>query len=698
MIKSCGTDMRLSIQTGPSTEPEIAGSLTGHLSELSPNRANGTLAHIADVELRSASPRPSPEQLRLLYQENRAEDRRIVSRRGLWMAVFIYLLFSVTDILLIRDVAPYTISARFAIVFIAIVALEIQYRLAFKADALDVTCATALVAGYIVWLLPAMQTAEVTNLSYYMVFGAIFMMGVNLFFNFRFILALSSSAIVLTAFLASLYFFHGGLQHALSFVVFYICCFVFTSYVNWKLNIERYNVFLNSLEAATQHREATERGKALLRLSNTDPLTGLENRRAIDRTLRSFWDEWQKNGRSFAAILVDVDHFKKFNDFYGHQEGDKCLIRVADALRDSVETFGGSLGRYGGEEFIVIALADTPAQVFGLADSIRRTVERLTYPQEPRQNGAPLVTVSVGAALTGPHSSAKLEKLIHQADRALYSAKASGRNCARLYDPSDPQCRDDGEDLAALLKIALSEKLVSLVYQPIHNIASGSTDTVEALMRLKSLDGTPIPPSAFIPVAEQTGTILELGRWLVRTVCRELLSNKLIDVVTVNISPVQLRAEGFAASVAKILMETGVEGRRLAFEITEGLDMEADPRILNCIEELRRLGIAIWLDDFGTGFAGLSWLRLIDFDTVKIDRSFLYDAETPKGKAMLQDIVSLLRNRGHNILVEGVETEDQMALMRELWIDQVQGFHLGRPVPAQTIAAENPPSKFGLAS
>jgi len=662
----------------PRSIPEAVGSFA-------PPQSTDTLAHIADVNLETNRPELSLEQLKGLYRENRAEDRRKTSRKGLWMAVFIYLLFSVTDVLLIADVAVYTIIARFAVGIAAIFIIELQYHFRKRADVLDVTCATALVSGYAGWLLPAMTSGEVLNLSYYMVFGAIFMMGINLFFNFRFSVALVSSAAVLAAFLISLCFFPSNIQHTLSFIIFYVCCFVFTSYVNWKLNIERYQVFLNSLDAATQHSEATERGRALLRLSNTDPLTGLENRRAIDRTLRSFWEDWSKNQQSFAAILIDVDHFKKFNDLYGHQEGDECLIRVASALRASVQEFGGSLGRYGGEEFIVLAPAKSDSQVLGFAESIRRAVEDMMSSHDTRLQGAPLVTVSVGAALTGSRSATKLEKLIHEADRALYAAKASGRNNARLYDPTDPSCRDDSEDLASLLRVALPRDLVSLVYQPIQNVLSGSTDTVEALMRLTTLEGISIPPSAFIPVAEQTGAILELGRWLVKTVCLELLVNEQIGVVTVNISPVQLKADGFVTSVAAILLETGVEGKRLAFEITEGQDMEVDSRILTCVQELRRLGIAIWLDDFGTGFAGLSWLRLIDFDTVKIDRSFLYDAETPKGKAMLENIVNLLRKQGHNILVEGVETEDQMALMRELWIDQAQGFHLGRPVPAEKI-------------
>ncbi|TIU43877.1 MAG: EAL domain-containing protein, partial [Mesorhizobium sp.] len=194
--------------------------------------------------------------------------------------------------------------------------------------------------------------------------------------------------------------------------------------------------------------------------------------------------------------------------------------------------------------------------------------------------------------------------------------------------------------------------------------------------------------SLFIPVAERTGAILELGRWAIRTVCTDVLAHDEVRVVSVNVSPIQLKTPGFATSVAGILGETGVAGSRLAFEITEGRELEMDSDILRCISDLKLLGIKIWLDDFGTGFAGLSWLRLIDFDTVKIDRSFLHDCGTPKGMAMLQDIIALVRNRGHKILVEGVETDEQMALMREFGIDKVQGYHVGRPMPAASFQAK----------
>ncbi len=642
------------------------------------------IAYAAEIDLEPKLLRPTPGELRDLYRIEGEAERKMATRQGLWIAVIVYILFSATDLLLIPDVAAFTILARVSVGSFALLFLEAEVYLKKSIQWLDRTSALALVLGFAIWCFPAVRTAHADSLSYYMIFGAIFMMGANQFFNFRFGLSVLASSAVLVTFLISLLFFWPTSVYAMAFGMFYVSCFVFTSYVNWKLNHERYHVFLNALEARMQQKEATDRGEALLRMSNTDYLTGLENRRAVDQRLRDYWKEWQRKGVGFTAILVDVDFFKKFNDGYGHQEGDRCLIHVARTIKDAIEPYGASIGRYGGEEFIVLAQFDEVARVTDLAECIRDTVEQMGLIHEERRDGTSIVTVSVGAAYTRDQSG-KLEKIIHEADRALYSAKAAGRNCARLFDPNDPFSSDESENIAALLRIAVAQDLLSLVYQPIEDIRTGRRDAVEALMRLKTLDGSSIPPSLFIPIAERTGMILELGRWVIQTACREVLAPNLAQIASVNVSPIQLRMPGFAASVAAVLYETGVAGNRLAFEITEGQEMEMHADVLKCISDLKTLGIKIWLDDFGTGFAGLSWLRLIDFDTVKIDRSFLHGSATPRGKAMLEDIVGLIRNRGPKILVEGVETADQLSLLRQLRIDYAQGYHLGRPAPVQAI-------------
>ncbi|RKE85276.1 bifunctional diguanylate cyclase/phosphodiesterase [Rhizobium sp. AG855] len=628
----------------------------------------------------------SASALKRLYMSERGEAQVRETRRGLWLAVIVYLLFGISDAILIPDVAMQAIAARFVVAISVMTVMEILVATRAPSKWSDITCAVTVVAGYIGWLIPAMETTAVETFRFYMLFGTIFMMSANLFFNLFFRLSVATSATILMIFFTSLAFVPALEQNQrLVLILFYISCFAFTSYVNWKLNEERYNVFLNAREAAHQHEESEKRGAALERLSNTDYLTGVDNRRAVDKRLREYWSNWQDAGTSFAVMLVDVDFFKKYNDFYGHQAGDRCLVMVASALSDMLKPLHATVGRYGGEEFIVLSRVTGREQVMALAEVIRATVEDLAIVHDQRRDGQAVVTVSVGAAYTRAQTGPKLERIINEADRALYSAKANGRNCVRLFDPNDPLSSDDNENIAATLRMAVRNDLVHLVYQPIQNMRTGRVEGVESLMRLKMVDGTPLSPAQFIPVAERTGAILELGLWAIRRACTEVLAPGLAPLASVNVSAIQLKSRGFALAVSTILEETGVPGSQLAFEITEGIDMEGQSDVIRCITDLQALGIRIWLDDFGTGFAGLSWLRLFPFDTVKIDRSFLQDARRPAGRAMLEDIIRLIRNRGLKILIEGLETADHVDLMHELGIELGQGYYLGRPVPIEEV-------------
>ncbi|WHO72950.1 bifunctional diguanylate cyclase/phosphodiesterase [Rhizobium sp. BT03] len=644
---------------------------------------------LAETAVAAARPALSPEQLRLLYKQESESGRTSATRKGLWIAVATYLAYSFTDYLFIGDVVRYTIAGRLAVGVTALCMLELLLYCKAKADTIDMAAAVSVLAAYLVWLLTGQMTTIRDAFSYYMVFGAIFMMSVNLFFSFRFPVALAASATNVLIFIGALYLFVPMLLlHKLILGAFCISCFIFTSYVNLQLNRERYKVFLNALEASLQQAAADERGKALLHLSNTDSLTGLENRRAIDQRLRDHWQRWQDHRARFAVLLIDVDYFKRYNDCYGHQEGDRCLVAVSELLQSVASSWGAVIGRYGGEEFLVVTPMPSLERATELAEAMCAAVRALAWPHEHRRDGTTVITVSVGLSYTRDQTK-QVDKVIHEADRALYAAKATGRNSLVVFDPDDPHCSDDSEDIATTLKIALEHGLVSLVYQPIRNVQTGKTDAVEALMRLRMLDGTPVAPAIFIPVAERTGSIIELGRWAIRTVCRDLLATDLVQVASVNVSPIELKMPGFASYVAATLAEFGVTGARLAFEITEGMELEIDQDVVRCISDLRKLGAQVWLDDFGTGFAGLSWLRLIEFDTIKIDRSFLHDCSTERGKRMLLDIISLLRNRGVRILIEGVETIEHQRLMQQYGINQLQGYYIGRPAPAAQFENDN---------
>lgn len=234
-------------------------------------------------------------------------------------------------------------------------------------------------------------------------------------------------------------------------------------------------------------------------------------------------------------------------------------------------------------------------------------------------------------------------------------------------------------DIESAVKFAVEKGLLTLVYQPIRHLQSGKISAVEALMRLRMRDGIEVPPQRFIPVAEENGEIIQLGYWAIRQACCKLLANADLPLVSVNVSPVQLREPRFADEVGAMLSEAGISGDRLALEITEGQKVEARSVELRCICRLQALGISIWLDDFGTGFAGLALLRLIDFDLVKIDRSFLHACSSRRGHVMLRNIVRLIQDHGPETLVEGIESASHLELARVLEVRHVQGFHIGRP-------------------
>lgn len=617
--------------------------------------------------------------LRKLYKRDREVPRRASARFTMWTASFIYLAFSALDLYLVPDVADLTIMARIVLSLVSVLLIEAQIRMNAKADWIDGTCAAIIVAAYATWLSTAERSLYEQNFLYYTIFGVVFMMVSNLLFTFTARLSSLISSAILILFSQSLLFhYRESSTYDITYLVFFASSFALTICVNIRLNLERYNVFLNALQSKIQQDEVVEQGKNLLRMSNTDSLTGLWNRRGIDERLKSYWAEWAQARKGFAIVLIDIDFFKKYNDSFGHQEGDNCLVGVAGALAALMRARGGDAGRFGGEEFIVVGHADGDAGVCELAEEIRRSVEALRVAHDRRPDGERVVTVSVGAAFSDNLVEGGLDRLVNEADRALYRAKAAGRNCVRVCGQIDA---DGTRDVASLLGRAIDDQLVSLVFQPIRNAISGRIEAAEALMRLKTPGGEMVPPGTFIPVAERTGDIVRLGRWALRSALIEFAETNV--VVSVNVSPVQLKSPGFAISVASILGETGVHANRVAFEITEGYDIDSDPQILRCLAELKQLGIRIWLDDFGTGFAGLSCLRAFEFDAVKIDRSFLQDSSHLKGAVMLQDIIRLISHRGQTTIVEGIETEEQLNLMRSYGIDRVQGFHLGRPTTGE---------------
>lgn len=624
-----------------------------------------------------------------LLMRKYADRNRRVLRWGMVAAVLSYIGYGLFDWLLFPDIAGRLVLTRLVLGLGFLALIEICARRGAELATLHLIAAAAIVSGAVGWLFFAIDTTYQTALSQFIIFGTVFILGANLFFNFRLWLSIVSSAVVTVTFIAAaLFSLRTDIVGRAIVSVYFANCFMLSLYLSWRLSLERYQEFLHTLRAQVQERAAVEKGEKLGEIANTDPLTGLKNRRAIAREFSELSKQWAAGDcgigdDAIGVLLIDVDHFKSFNDRLGHQAGDDCLMMLADAFAETASRHKAIAGRYGGEEFVVLCRVEGESKLREVAEEFCRAVENLKIAHPSRRDGYNIVTISVGATLTRADKVMELRVLLQEADRALYASKFAGRATLTIYDPEAAEQEKSGENLSRLLKVAVANELVSVAYQPIYDIASEQMLGHEALMRLRDLDGSIISPEVFIPAAEQNGTIVELGTWLIDRACRDMVEHGLGSLVTANVSVVQLKAAGFPLQIADILGRHGLAPQKLALEVTEGSDIFLEAQATRNIEHLRSLGVQIWLDDFGTGFAGLAWLRRFKFDVVKIDRSFLHESDTPRGATLLQDMIRLLRNLGHAVLVEGVETEEQLTVLKQMNIQWIQGFLRGRPIPIE---------------
>ena len=624
----------------------------------------------------------------LLYGQyvasNESKDCRAI-RLGVWVAVASYLAYGIFDAWLFPDISSHLIFTRLSVGVLFVMILEILVFFNSNIRYIQLISAIGMFCGGVLWLYFAQYTRSQEELSHFMIFGAVFIMGCNLFFRLRFWLSALSSVGISAIYAAVAMNMDGGLETAGLINAFFFCNVCGLSlYLSWQLSVERYQTFLHALQAEIQTLEAAEKGRQLVKIADSDPLTGLKNRRALGRDFGVLRRQWTGgSSRQLAAILLDVDFFKRFNDRLGHQAGDDCLVKLARALEEETARSGVIAGRFGGEEFLVIGLVENVAELRLLASHLCEAIKRLGIVHPDRADDCQVVTISVGASMTRGGSSGELPDLLREADSALYTAKSRGRAGFTIFDPSGAVDTDLDITLDQLLDKAIEENLLSLVFQPIFSVESRNRTGFETLMRLRHPSGEMISPEIFIPAAEMSGLIDKLGLWAIETVCFEISRRKLVEIVSINLSPVQLKAPGFALRVAETLGRFGIMPKSLAFEITESFSIAKTPQAVENIRQLRELGIEVWLDDFGTGYAGLDILGTACFDLVKIDREFLNGCDSVQGTMLLCNIVNLIRGIGASVLIEGVETEQQCSTAEDLKIDFMQGYYLGRPLPIE---------------
>jgi diguanylate cyclase (GGDEF)-like protein len=409
-----------------------------------------------------------------------------------------------------------------------------------------------------------------------------------------------------------------------------------------------------------------------------DSLTKLVNRVVFQERLQQAIALADRTGHSIAVLCLDLDRFKHVNDTRGHAVGDQLLADVSARLQSAVRDTD-TVARMGGDEFAIVQpLVDQPNHAEQLAS---RLLELISRPYDI--DGTPaLIGLSVGISLYPAHG-ATAGVLLRRADTALYRAKADGRGVFRVFDQSMEEAQQDVFQVEHDLRQALDRNELEIAYQPIVDAATRGILCYEALLRWNHPLRGPVGPAEFIPLAEMSGSILAIGFWVLETACAEAATWSNGVRVSVNLSPLQFRQGELVALVKGVLTRTGLAPDRLSLEVTEGLLLDGTRQVLGMMEELRALGVRFSLDDFGTAHAGLSYLRCFSFDAIKIDKSFVQDAVTqPESRAIVKTILAMASVLKLNVIAEGVETEEQLTLLRQMRCRQVQGYLTGRPVPA----------------
>jgi len=433
----------------------------------------------------------------------------------------------------------------------------------------------------------------------------------------------------------------------------------------------------STLEDITERKRSEER---IAHLAHYDALTDLPNRVMFRQQIESEIAAL-KDGAKLAILYIDIDEFKSINDTLGHAVGDELLKIVATRLRRCVGN-SGFVARLGGDEFAIVQTGiahhdDVRKLVLPLYDAIRQPYECF---------GNQLTTdASIGIALA-PADGNDLDELLRHADLAMYSAKAAGRRTYRFFEPAMDEGAKARRALEQDLRKALSDGGLEVHYQPVVDITSNEVSGCEALLRWRHPLRGMISPAEFIPIAEETGLINELGDWVLRTACAEAASWSSPTMLAVNVSPVQFASQTLALRVASALAASGLPASRLELEITETVLIRDDEAALAILHQLRSIGVRIALDDFGTGYSSLSYLQRFPFDKVKIDRSFIRDIASPGGSSsIVQAVVTIAAARDMITTAEGVETTGQLDVLRTLGCTQMQGYLFSAARPSQDI-------------
>lgn len=439
-----------------------------------------------------------------------------------------------------------------------------------------------------------------------------------------------------------------------------------------------------TVEDITDRKVAEER---VAFLAYYDALTGLPNRTLLHDRLVKALAGARRRQESVALLFLDLDRFKIINDSLGHSIGDLLLQEVAERLKSAARA-QDTVARIGGDEFLIALTAIK--DVSDAAVAAERIMDSMSAEFVVHGHSFS-VTCSIGLSIFPDHG-VDSETLIKNADAAMYCAKDSGRNSFRFFTSDMNAQVMERLTMENSLRMALEKKELFLMYQPQMDIRSGQVIGLEALLRWRHPELGMVPPDKFIRVAENSGLILSIGEWVLRTACsqaRKWQEESLPALpVAVNVSAVQFRQEGFLELIKKILSETGLDAKHLELELTESLLLSNADLTFTLLQKLKSMGLKLAIDDFGTGYSSLSYLRQFPVSKLKIDRSFVRDiAMNTDDAAITKAIISMAKGLNLKVIAEGVENEGQMSFLREHGCDEIQGYYFSRPVLAEDVPA-----------
>ncbi|RPE03516.1 EAL domain-containing protein [Candidatus Pantoea deserta] len=441
---------------------------------------------------------------------------------------------------------------------------------------------------------------------------------------------------------------------------------------------ERCVGFRGTVSDITQGMEAEAR---IHFLSHHDALTGLSNRLQLQAFLTRHLES-PHSASPLAILSLDLDQFRQLNDTWGHRVGDQVLCQIAQRLQRSVAAHELA-ARLGGDEFVLVLQEDGPEAV---AQRCTRLLQEVQLPVGAGQH-VHYLTASIGIACA-PQDASHPEALLRLSDMALNEARAAGRNRWVRYADNMASQHEQKREMAWRIEQALHNDEFCLHYQPRYQLQSGRLAGAEALIRWQPATGQPITPDRFIPLAEENGLIVAISDWVLARACRDASAWGADRYVSVNISPVEFRTTDLVQRVARALANSGLPATRLELEITENVTFEHPQQALEMMQGLRALGVRLTVDDFGTGYAALGYLKSFPFNGLKIDRSWMKDfPESPQAESVVAGIIALAHAFALTITAEGIETEAQLEQLKRLSCEEGQGYFLGRPVPLAAFTA-----------